>query len=224
MDLGNSPIDTPSPDILDTAAHVDNASSANSLSRAVTVAQQNRNKTNSIPPGLGWRFWFAVAVGLFWVVLLGVTTLYTVAVGIPPFEQLSRSEGILGVEKVTPRTGLRTLLHKPDGTVERYSCRDSDGRAHTCFVDLTKQRWLGKPATIWWYPRAINPWQTDRRVVQLIVDGEVIITPEKTARHLESSKSWAIGLMLFMFVVVMFFIVYEYQRAKSRRNHAKEHH
>jgi len=197
------------------------ASSANSA-RSVNSSDQIRNgkkQRHSALRGLTWRFWFAVAVGLFWVALFGVTTLYTLTATIPPFEQLSRSEGILGEERITRKAGYRTLLRKADGTVEEYSCRDRDGEHHTCI----SSKWVGKPATIWWYPRAINPWQTDRRVVQLSVDGEVIITPEKTARHLESSKSWGIGITLFIFIAVMFYIAYEYQRAKSRRSHATEH-
>lgn len=118
------------------------------------------------------------------------------------------------------RGGDRTLLRKSDGTVETFSCRYRDGSRHTCFVD-TKQQWVGKKATIWWFPMEIYPWQIDRHVVQMVVEEELVISPEKMTRKLESAKSWSTGLSLFMFFAVVILMIFEYRRA--RRSHAAEH-
>lgn len=175
---------------------------------------------NNAPFGLPWRFWIAAIISAFWMLLVGVTTFYTFRASIPPFEQLQRAHGVLGVERINVRAGDRTQLRLVDGSVQAFSCRDGDGERHTCFVDV-KHQWVGKAATIWWCPIEINPWQIDRHVVQLMVGSEMVIAEQKAVQKLQSSKSWRIGVGGFVFFVAVAFLINEYNR--GRRKYAAQH-
>lgn len=187
------------------------------MNRLVSPEKRSAKSHWHAPLDMTWRFWLAVVIGVPLLSLVVLSSLYTLRASIPPFDQLQRSEGVLAWEKISVRGGDRTLLHKSDGSVEKFSCRDGDGRLHTCF----NRELAGRNVVIWWSPMEINPWQTDRHVVQMVNDEEIIISREQMTRKLETAKLFSIGTSLFVLIIFFVFIVIEYHRA--RRLHATEH-
>jgi hypothetical protein len=168
--------------------------------------------------GLSWRFYVALVVMAVIAIPTWITAWSALHTSVPPFEQLQRSEGVLDIEEISLRSGERTLLRKSDGTVEVYSCRDRDGLRHTCIFD-PQRKWVGHKTVIWWFPMEIYPWHTDRRVAQMVIDGEIIVNYQRTVRKLESDKLWGIGISVFTFFLVVGIAIFEYLKAR-RQHHA----
>ena len=125
---------------------------------------------------------------------------------IPPFEQLTKTEGILTYKRVAKK-GAMIGLRAQEGT-HLFTCRFGlFGGRHDC-ENLTLQRIQpleGKPATVWWFEQTVYPFTAQHRVAQVVVSDRMEVSIERTIELTERSKAnapWYAAGLFFFFVIV----------------------
>jgi len=180
-------------------------------------AENNVSKSGKLPRAsfyLSRRFYIGLGVSLFVVTFfIWIPSIYTLNATVPPFEQLQKVKGTISFSGRGYRFGRRTILTKEDGEILIFSCRDYIGEKHDC-LDTSRS---GKEGIFWWHWMKTHPMETNRRPVQILVEGELVLSYQKAIAHLELSKSFARWASLCMLIIFLGYNGYQYW--KERRRH-----
>jgi hypothetical protein len=165
---------------------------------------------------LSWKFYIGLGVSLFvCTFFVWIPSRYTLNATIPPFEQLQKSKGTISFSDRGYRIGQRTILTKEDGEILVFSCRDYIGGKHDCLAVSRS----GKKGEFWWYWLSTHPMETNRRPVQISVEGELVLNYQKTVTVLQSAKLFTLWVSSCMLVIFLGYNGYQYW--KQRRRHAE---
>jgi len=77
------------------------------------------------------------------------------------------------------------------GNKAKFSKQDS--------TSILYKRWQGKPARIAWFNQRYNIFSTDRRIVQVIIDGKEVISNKSVIRTINSEKN---KLHIILYIVI----------------------
>lgn len=132
------------------------------------------------------------------VIFIYLPAFYTLNAAVPPLDQTTRSEGVLSFTASNRRSGSRTILTENDGTTHNFSCKIFGMDPSDC-IEL---KYGGKRAIIWWYQYPVHPIETNKRPVQIEVDG-ILVRSYKTTLEWHASRQadmpWLVGIATVAF-------------------------
>jgi hypothetical protein len=193
----------------------------NNIVKQNKATERNVSESGKLPRTrfqLSWRFYTGLGVSLFVCsFFVWIPSIYTLNATIPPFEQLQKSKGTISFSDRGYRVGRRTILTKEDGEILVFLCRDYISEKGDCLTESSS----GKEGEFWWYWLSTHPMDTNRRPVQISVEGELVLSYQKTVAVLQSAKSFALWVSPCMLIIFLGYNGYQYW--KERRRHASEH-
>lgn len=163
-----------------------------------------------------WDRWFAIPFMFVFFALVGwIPDIYVRATGMPPFEQLQRTSGVISFEKAG-RSGWVTKLTS-DQSVLRFSCL-LGGRNVDCVSAPQGHKELQlRDATVWWFPRP-NPYTQDRFAAQIEIDGVIVQSYEENVKRVSNAKEtsyWSTSFWVGFPFAYLFFRIWRLRKKVS---------
>ncbi|WP_241611068.1 hypothetical protein [Rosenbergiella epipactidis] len=146
----------------------------------------------------------------------------------PKEDEIHYSEGLFTFKSLGKQKYQLGLISRTN--TEFFSCKSIYFGSHLCEVNrihkkqideelgnkgkFSKQdttpilykRWQGKPAKIAWFTQRYNIFSTDRRIVQVIIDGKEVLSNERVINTINSAKgNFIVILCLVVSSPLMFF-------------------
>lgn len=150
--------------------------------------------------------WLLVPIYIFAVAL---PMYYKWQYDLPPIEAMNKSEGVLTYKAHGGKIGTKVGLITPAGT-EYFTCKSGVSSRHDCpglYLEKIKPL-AGKTATILWADQDVNPMVRQKRLIQLIVDGEERVSIQVTQDSVQRAKISALWMALGLFVLFILLAVY----------------
>jgi len=146
----------------------------------------------------------------------------------PKEDEIHYSEGLFTFKSLSKNKYQMGLI--TPAKTEFFSCLSSYTDSHLCEVNrihfdqineelgnkgkfsrkdptpVLYKRWQGKPAKIAWFTQRYNIFSTDRRIVQVIIDGKEVLSHERVINTINDEKSkFIVILCLVVSSPLMFF-------------------
>lgn len=144
---------------------------------------------------------------------------YTLAVQFPEQQDIHYTEGLFTYREVARKHYQIGVI--TDSNTDFFSCRSSyfapdfceidkkhykqlddelkrnNKRTNIIFEPKIYQKWQGKQAKIGWFRQRYSLFSTDKRVVQVLIDGKEVVSKENVNKHIiRSKKSWIFDLIM----------------------------
>lgn len=127
-------------------------------------------------------------------------------------DQLNESRGIISFKKVGKN--ILTKLSTSKGE-ELFTCASGLGRYSECLTHKEMPSLLNKRANVLWYEHSVFPTITTRKLVALYVDGQEIISKERSEKRMARSKSISLWVSLIMTVLIVSIAAFLLKKAKE---------
>lgn len=105
---------------------------------------------------------------------LSIADLDVFLLKIPELDQLETSEGSIAFN-LTPLSRGSSLLLNKKGQMIELNCWITSIGMKDCVSKDDRNSFRGKKGKAWWYVARINGFSTEKRLLQLEVDGELVI-------------------------------------------------
>jgi hypothetical protein len=138
------------------------------------------------------------ALYMFCVVIL--PDFYTRAAHIPELRDTNLTSGVASFIR-RGKYGHLLKITTDDKQVHIFTCRVGATSGHECFDSRHNDKYKGHRTDVRWAWMHIGPLETHKHAIQIVIDGNVVLTRDQAVRRLEIAKSgfWvmtAIALLL----------------------------
>ncbi len=129
---------------------------------------------------------------------------------IPDFNQLDISQGVIYIYKYQPRIGSKFTLVNSDKKKTLFSCNIFGDSNIECIPEDKKKEYQGKNARVWFYSYD-GMFLKDNRLLQLEVEGNIIIDYQKQKNfYYESRSKYLYIRTFFLFLSIIFFFIIQF--------------
>jgi hypothetical protein len=126
---------------------------------------------------------------------------------IPDFNQLETGDGTISFS-LTPLSRGSSLILSNKGKSIELNCWITSVGMKYCVAAEDKNQFTGKKATAWWYEARINGFLTEKRLLQLEVDGKLVINYlDQRNKYIKSKEAYIYVWPMFFCVAVFFYFV-----------------
>ncbi|MBD9358093.1 hypothetical protein [Methylomonas albis] len=147
---------------------------------------------------------------LFFVLLtfiLSLADLDVFLLKIPEFNQLETGHGSINFSLTPLSRGSSLILGNKGKTIE-LNCWITSVGTKDCFATEDKNPFKGKNAKAWWYEARINGFFTENRLLQLEVDGKLVINYlDQRNKYIKIKESYIYVWPMFFCVAVFFYFI-----------------
>lgn len=147
---------------------------------------------------------------LFFVLLTFILSLVDLDIfllKIPEFNQLETGDGRISFN-LTPLSRGSSLLLNDKGKSIELNCWITSVGMKDCVATEDKTQFNGKKAKAWWYEARINGFFTEKRLLQLEVDGKLVINYlDQRSKYIKSKEAYIYVWPMFFCVAVFFYFV-----------------
>lgn len=190
---------------------------------------------------------FCLGTGFYYLYCMLMPIFYTLENHFPAEQDIHYTEGLFTYRKSGKNNYQIGVITKSN--TDFFSCKSSYPDPDLCEVDrqyhrqledeLRKnnqrtdiilepkiyQKWQGKPARIGWFIQKYSLFSTDRRVVQVIVDGNEVVSNENVSQHIIRSKnSWILDLIMSSpLLIITIYLTIDLILNKDIKNEKQNH-
>lgn len=144
----------------------------------------------------------------FYIFVIFIPNYYTWIADIPLIEGLQVTSGEFTYQNVGNRGNKLTGIKTASGTIYFSCSRGKFGENPDCLFPMSEyERLAGQPATVWWYEQQVNLFDTQKRVVRLVIASKEKVSYEKTVNLTNKSSRNAVWIMFVMLVVFILIVV-----------------
>jgi hypothetical protein len=141
----------------------------------------------------------AGALYAFCVVIL--PGLYTRAAQIPEVRDTNLTSGVASFVRRN-KYGYLLKITTDDKQVHIFSCRDRATSSHECLDSRHNDKYKGHRTDVRWAWMHIGPLETHKHAIQIVIDGNVVLTRDESVRRLQIAKSgfWVMTALALLFI------------------------
>lgn len=125
---------------------------------------------------------------------------------IPAFNQLETGDGTIVFNLIVLSRGSPLILANKGKTIE-LNCWITSIGIKDCIPKNDKRLYSGKKAKAWWYTARINGFSTEKRLLQLEVDGKLVINYLNQKNKYYEYKNNHIYMWPIFFCIALFWFV-----------------
>ncbi|WP_140912144.1 hypothetical protein [Methylomonas koyamae] len=150
------------------------------------------------------------SAALLFVLLTFILSLFDLDIfllKIPEFNQLETGDGTISFN-LTPLSRGSSLMLNGQGKSIELNCWITSVGMKDCVASEDKNQLKGKKAKAWWYEARINGFFTENRLLQLDVDGKLVIDYlDQRSKYIKSKEAYIYVWPMFFCVAVFFYFV-----------------
>lgn len=138
---------------------------------------------------------------------------------IPPFDQSTISSGSINIDRGTNRGSALMLIDKANRKKTILGCRIYSQGDFSCIPKNRAALYQGKNGKAWWYRARVNGVFTENRLLQLEVDGLVVINYEKQRdKYMEIRSNYFYIDLTLLWVSLVWMLILQFSNKNEIPN------
>ncbi len=130
-----------------------------------------------------------IHIATFFFFIFSFIDLDVLLLKIPNIDEALVSEGVIKWSPFTGKRGKSLVIATTNGQLV-LNCWITSGRDKSCIKKQDNILYLDKPAKAWWYKARVNGFFEEKRLLQLEIDGQLIVNyDEQKEKYLLSKKN-----------------------------------